>query len=162
MAKTPFMVTLYFRGADLKPELITKRLKVSPTDTRRKGEQRFERHGRIYINPTGIWALETTTTSKLLSDHIDELTSKLKKSKKINDIAGAEEIFIDVFLCFERTKDSESYEFTLTERNIKELDRLGLPVRFIVSSFMEGRHMQKRRQTRKKKKVPLSRSKRDS
>lgn len=139
MAKTPFMVTLYFRGQNLRPDLITKRLGISPTETRRKGEKRLGGQGRSYINTIGIWALQTTTTSKKLSTHLGELTSKVKSLEKIDKTVGVEEAYIDVFLCFKRTEDSDSYEFSISKKNIKEINSLGIPVQFTVSSFEGGK-----------------------
>lgn len=114
MTETPFMVTLYFRGDDLNPELITKHLSVNPTDIRRKGEKRLGNQGRSYINKTGIWSLQATSTSQELSDHIQEITSKIGDLRNIRSITDIEDAFVDVFLCFERTEISDSYEFNLT------------------------------------------------
>lgn len=137
MSESPFMVTLYFRGDNLDPELITKCLGVSPTKTLRKGDERTGGQSRTYINRVGIWALQAATTSTALSDHIEELILKVPTLKDARGIYGVDEMFIDVFLCFERTPDSDSYEFTLTEKNLKETANLEVPILFTVSSFEE-------------------------
>lgn len=133
--ENPFMVTLYFRGENLEPDSITKSLGIKPTEYRKKGEKRNGKDGRSYINPTGIWALQTTTTSITLADHISELKFIIKDLKELDDLHGIDEAFIDIFVCYKRTEHSDSYEFSLTKKNIEDLNSLGLPIQFTVSSF---------------------------
>ncbi len=141
MNDSPFMVTLYFRGDNLEPDVITKQLGVLPTDTRRKGEERHGKQGRVYTNRTGIWKLRAATVSNELSEHIEELTSKFKKEKIVSDIMCVEEAFIDVFLCYDRLGESDSYCFELTEENIRNISLLGVSVQFTVSSYKELEEM---------------------
>src|SRR3972149_29892 len=129
MTKTPFMIALYLRGDRLDPKIVTEHLGISPTDTRQKGKKRLGPHGEVYVDKIGVWVLQAATDSQLLSDHIDELMSKFKATRKIiENISGVEEAYIDVFLCFERTADSETHFFELTKKKITQINRLGLPM----------------------------------
>ena len=51
------IVGLYIRGADLDPDLVTKRLGIVPSRSQQKGETRATPTNRDYVTKVGLWGL---------------------------------------------------------------------------------------------------------
>lgn len=133
----PFIVSLYLHGKDLDPVYVSAQLGNSPTRSHFKGQKEIISPNREITKKAGVWVLSATTTSKNLSDHIDELAEKIKVDQNfIEGIVGVEEAYIDIFMCTKCSKDSCTSEFEMSKTNVAALNKFGLPVKFTIT-FVE-------------------------
>lgn len=131
-------VGLYFRGDKLDPAVVSTTLGISPTESHWKGEQRVTSAGSKFVTKTGLWKLISGSASKVLSDHLDDLSSKIRPDVDLGNISGVEDAFVDVFFCASANDDGGGdCDFQLRKENLNALQRLGLPVRFVLSVVKE-------------------------
>jgi hypothetical protein len=132
-------LSIFLRGDALDPELVSSELLLSPSSSQKKGEIRKSSSGNQYITQIGVWELAATCNSESLSEHVEELTSKVTKTgSELLAIEGVEEAYADLFIGVETDEEGDgTCEFQLTEANLAALAKLGLPVRFTVSFTKE-------------------------
>lgn len=132
-------LSIFLRGNTLNPEVVSGVLSLSPSSSQKKGEKRISSSGNEYVTQIGVWEFAATGDSSVLSEHIEELTSKVKKKgAELLAIEGVEEAYADIFIGIEADEEGEgTCEFELTEANLAALTQLGLPVRFTVSITKE-------------------------
>lgn len=130
---------IFLRGENLDPELVSSMLSLTPSSSQKKGEKRISSSNNEYFTQIGVWEIAATSKSDLLSDHIEELTSKVGMyGTALLDIEGVEEAYADVFIGVEAEEEGEgTCGFELSGENLRALTQLGLPVRFTVSITKE-------------------------
>lgn len=125
-------VTIYIWGDTLDPVAISSHLGLEPSFSRRKGEKRTTKTRREITAKTSLWTLTAETEAEALSDHIQELASKVaSRIAKITGIAGVEGAYVDIFVSVRADKaGGGKYEFRLSEQDIQVLHKIGLPIEF--------------------------------
>jgi hypothetical protein len=128
-------VSLYLRGANLDPKLVSEKLGINPSSAQYKGEKKITSTNREYVAKIGVWELDADTKSPALSDHLDQLTSMINtQGIAIRSIAGVDEAYIDIFIAADANEDGGgTLEFELNKENIAALERLGLPIHYTVT-----------------------------
>lgn len=126
------IVSLYIRGPDLDPDIVTKRLGIVPSRTQRNGETRTTSSNRDYVTKLGLWALISNIKSNLVNENLRDLIKSLPtQSDFISGIPGAQEAYFDVFIASEADDAAEGgCEFEISADVIAGLSKFGLPVRF--------------------------------
>lgn len=129
-------VSLYLRGDNLDPNIVSKELGITPTSSHVKGEKRITSTKREYVAKIGVWALTVDSESRALSDHISLLASKIKVDGTLmRSIEGVQEAYIDIFIATDADEGGGgTFEFEMSQENISTLGRLNLPVRYEVTS----------------------------
>jgi hypothetical protein len=69
--------TFGFCEFDCDPDDITRALRITPDDVRRKGEVRRLSSGRDFITPFNDWTIKSRGNSKDVNDHLRELVDRL-------------------------------------------------------------------------------------
>ncbi|MFA5122999.1 DUF4279 domain-containing protein [Zavarzinia sp.] len=141
--KRTISVSLYLRGDQLDPNLVSEALGRAPDRSQRKGERQAGVHGREYIRKIGVWAIKSDPDfesnkdfrSDSVSDHVDSLLSKINFSREnlsiINDL---EEVYIDIFVAMDEEKDGGgTCDFELSASQVEGLSKLGAPIRFTIA-----------------------------
>jgi hypothetical protein len=128
-------VGLYLRGDNLDPKIVTKKLGVVPSDAQYRDEKKITSTQREYRTKIGLWALIAESESVKLSDLIKQVTAKVKlDAKALHNIEAVQEAYLDVFIARDSDEDGEgTTEFELSNDNISDIARLGLPVNFTVT-----------------------------
>lgn len=129
-------IALYFKGDSLEPDDITKRLQITPSQIRLKGEKRVTPTNREVVAQTGIWKITTRSLkSTLLNEHVSELHSLVKgKIGAIRDIAKTVETVVDIYIGLDEDKgDTSTATFQLSAENLTNLHNMGLPIQFTMS-----------------------------
>ncbi|MPZ76800.1 MAG: DUF4279 domain-containing protein [Deltaproteobacteria bacterium] len=87
----PF-VTLGIYGTELKPEIVTSKLAMTPSSCHQKGDTSVSQTGKKWIAKTGAWLLYSSDLcdSPKLEDHLKIITNVIPKTD-LTKIAGAEE-----------------------------------------------------------------------
>ena len=133
---------LYLRGERLDPDSVTKILGINPTKSQKKDERNFTPTGMEYRKNIGLWALLTDSPSSNISDHFDQISSNLEKISRSSvvlgnhllELPGVDEGYIDVFVCGVVDEEGGDCEFILTDLQVKLVGKIGLPVRFTVTT----------------------------
>ena len=124
-------VSIFLRGDELDPKSISNKLGVTPSSSQYANEKRISSSNQEYVTKIGVWELAAESRSFILSDHINELTAKLKSANYLRHIEGVQEAYVDVFIASDADEDGEgTFEFELSEENIAALAQIGLPIRF--------------------------------
>lgn len=133
------ITSLYLRGHDLDPAVVSVKLGVSATCSQRRGETKLTSTNHEVTTKIGMWGLTAITESQTLSDHIEELASRVTITGDfIRSIPGVQEAYIDIFVAPTFDKDDDpSCEFELNEQDVVALRRINLPVRFTVTFSAE-------------------------
>ena len=133
--KQELEVTIYLRGDDLDPAQASQLLKLEPSKSQRKSEERLTSTNRKVIAKTGLWALAAKSKSEDLSVLIDELTSKIgSRAPTLFEIPGVQEMFLDIFVAIDADpEDGATCEFQLSVECLHSLKSLGLETRFTVA-----------------------------
>jgi hypothetical protein len=91
-------VSIFLRGDELDPESISNKLGIIPSSSQYANEKRITSRNQEYVTKIGVWELAAESRSFILSDHINELTAKLKKANFHRHIEGVQEAYVDVFI----------------------------------------------------------------
>ncbi len=128
-------VSLYLRGDNLDPNIVSKKLGITPTTSHVKGGKRITSTNREYVAKIGLWAISVDSESRELSDHVSLLVSKIKVDGTLmRSIEGVQEAYIDVFIAKDADEDGGgTFEFEMSQENISALGRLNLPIRYEVA-----------------------------
>ncbi|SEA75030.1 protein of unknown function [Nitrosospira multiformis] len=132
------IVTLYLRGDDLDPEVVTKKLGIRPSRFQRKGEKKVTSTKHEYLAKMGTWGLIADSESCLLADHITALASNIVADGDVLiKLPGVQEAYIDIFIAPTAGQDGGTRELELSKENLTQLARMGLPVRLTISHVKE-------------------------
>ena len=129
-------VALYFNGKDLDPAFVTKALETTPSKSFRRGEEFIgDTTRKSYKRRQGLWSIESTTDSRDLFDHLNEVMSKIDfDANSIRRIEGVDDAYIDVFMARLSEEDGGgTCEFELNSDQVLALQKLGLPVYFTIA-----------------------------
>jgi len=126
-------VAIYLRGDDLRPDEVSRVLGITPSRCQRKGELSGE--SKSVVAKIGLWSISAQTESRVISDHLDELFSRLQHVNiKLPEIPGVTDAYLDIFVAPERQPSiSGTAEIKLTRGQIDELSRLGLSLETTVA-----------------------------
>lgn len=129
------IVAVYLRGDLLKPESVSQVLGVKPSRFQEKGELRITSTNRSFHTKVGLWGLISQSDSSAISDHIDELVSKLGNPViPLKEIDGVQEAYLDIFMAIASDDEAEkTVDFELSSEQMEKLNRLGLPVRVTIT-----------------------------
>jgi hypothetical protein len=127
-------VTIYVWGDALDPANVSSYIGTEPSLSRRKGEKRTTRTHREIAAKTSVWTLTAETEAEDLSAHIQELASKVDtRCSQVNGVAGVEGAYVDIFVAVSADSDGGGkYDFHLSQQDICALQRIGLPVEFML------------------------------
>lgn len=127
------IVAVYIRGDRLRPDEISRWLRIQPTRSQEKGV--LVPGVKPVVAKIGLWGLIAETKSPSIADHVDELLGKLRSTETpINKLTGVEEAYLDVFIAPDNeTKPTAAMEAVIREDHIQALSRLGLSIHFTVS-----------------------------
>lgn len=122
-------VSLYLRGENLDPDVVSRTTGISPSSSQRKGEVKRASTELEYVTQMGVWELTSESNSLNLCEHISELMGKVRKSPEtFLSIEGVEEAFIDIFISTHDSGEGATYELELSSDNILALSQLNIPV----------------------------------
>ncbi len=79
-----FSVSIFIRGDDLDPALVSKQIGVNPTDSQYKGKTTITKTGHKVVAKTGVWRLNSYVTKQCLSDQIIDLASKIESTSALS------------------------------------------------------------------------------
>jgi hypothetical protein len=143
-----FLITaaIYLKGDGLDPEVISALLKASPSISQRLGDKHVTSTGRVFVRKTGLWALKSSSESKLLTDHVNQVLEMAEtilswvdsNRLPITDLPGVEEAYFDIFMCgtASKTDEADCY-FEISDVQASILARLRLPIHFTVGYVRE-------------------------
>lgn len=126
---------VYLRGDDLDPSRISALLGLEPSKSQFKGEQKKTSTNKGFVTKIGLWALTAKAETADLSALLGELIPRFEKEDVVlAEIAGVQEAYVDVFIAVDADNDGGgTCVLQLSQKNVRALDRLGLPVRFTVA-----------------------------
>jgi hypothetical protein len=130
-AKT--FASLRFYGDDLKPDEITSRLQIQPTDSACKGSQSVARSGKSRTAPTGRWVLDTEShiDSTNLEDHLEWLLDQIEAAGVVPvDLPGVSSIAISCYWLSATGQGGPEFSPELLSRLAKWQLTLGLDLYF--------------------------------
>src|SRR5687768_13867222 len=116
-------VSLYLRGRDLDPEVITALLNTQPTHQHRRGEKQTTTQGRVLNRKSGLWAVEPKCDSINMDEHVAlliEMTIHLREALKTKQLSltklpGVEDAYLDIFFIEKKDEASErEHQFGLS------------------------------------------------
>lgn len=139
--ETEFAIScaIWLRGEHLDPDLITARLGITPTSTRRKGQVHHTSAGTAITAPVGIWKLHVhgdgsdfqPTISTLLSlfSHIDQGLMTLPR---------VADPLLDIYGAADRGEDHDAAYLSLSPQQVQRLAALDLAVDVSLSFFAQA------------------------
>jgi hypothetical protein len=127
-------VSVYLKGDDLDPQVITSQLGIEPTQCHRKGYKWITSSGKEVTERTGLWVLSARASDDV-SSALHEISSKMRMDKiKPLQTLGIEDAFIDVFMASDAEDDGGgTIEFYLDAKSIAAISELELPVQFTIA-----------------------------
>ena len=138
MLSYSILVSLYFYGDLLDPDVITDCLGVTPTKSFKLGDEHVTVLGGRVVRKTGLWALQSETNSVQLSDHIEQLANNLIKianrKRVLAELPNVDETYLDIFVCGGTDKDGGDAKFEISPRHLKIISELGARVKFTACS----------------------------
>jgi hypothetical protein len=130
------VATLRIYGDELDPELISNRLRISPSKSQRKGQVLASRLGRIRTANIGGWFLssESNVDSKDLRDHLDWLVAQLRDVvPELTQLQIQPGIRMRVTVIW-WSKGSDGW-FTLTPQHMRALAEMNLECQFELAFY---------------------------
>lgn len=126
-------VTLYFRGQDLDPGVITKTLGFAPTRSRQRGKLEISSSGREVHPKVGVWAWAVQSEDADLGVHVAMLSRRLAGAGDLRNIDNVEDAFIDVHLVSTREADRDGQAFwSMSPQLLRRMAELQLPVNWTI------------------------------
>ena len=138
---TKIAVSLYLRGPDLDPEVITAILGTQPTYRHKRGEKSITSTGRTVDPKTGVWAIRPVSESEVMDDHVGLLEEKAgslleslsKQELSFATLPGVKDAYLDIFyIQMKSGSDSHEQEFSLAPASIMKLAKFNLPIMFTI------------------------------
>lgn len=129
--------SIYLKGDDLDPDVITRLLGVSATRAHRRGETRVGASGREVARSTGLSRVTSdfTAVDDVSSAIYRLVTHLLARGQRIADLPGVEEAYVDVFIAQETDDEGgRTFEFVMERETVDTLNKLELPVRFTIAA----------------------------
>jgi len=133
-----YMVSIYLFGDELNPDIVTGLLGIEPNESHKKGKRWTTSTNSEVIERTGVWVISAKTSSNDLRCVLEDITSKINMDAPLlTELVGVDEAYLDVFIAIDADGDGNgTCAFELSQRNIAELSRLKLPVRFTFTAGM--------------------------
>ncbi len=119
-------------GETLLPERVSAALEVAPDQSHRKGDERVASSGRRYSAfSEGLWVLESSARPDSSVDkHIRTIVKRLRGKELALQKLKQEGFRMDLFVGVFGVKDELA--FSISDKTIAEVARLGLTVEFAV------------------------------
>lgn len=128
-----YWVSLYLKGDELDPSIVSAALLATPSESHFKGEKWTTASGRVVVERTGLWVLTERSSSGELAPVLQLLLNRIDHAVGLMDVDTVSEAFIDVFVGVDARDDGGgSFEFELGPQELNHLSRLGVPVRIKV------------------------------
>lgn len=128
------IASLYLKGDDLDPQVVTEALRVRPTGSHARGEVHRTSSGREFVTKTGLWSLVFDQDPAEVSDVLGALLRCLGKQRTLVNLPGVQEAYFDVFVANSLDGDGEgTCAMEILADQLGALSHYGLPVRFTVT-----------------------------
>ena len=123
-------ITLYLRGAELLPEVLSEILDAKPTRAHKKGHRWVTSAGSEIVERMGLWTLSLQGEQADISRMIENIGHLFGRSGvSVTELPGVDEAFLDILLI--NTADESgggTCELSMGTEATSELAKLGLPV----------------------------------
>jgi hypothetical protein len=130
-------VSLYIKGDNLDPNLVTQKLQLLPTRTKKKGNIYVNLTGNKRTDKNGSWCLEIEQKSLRVEEHIQDLLNKLKHIDTIPDFKDMEDIYLDILVVLNKNIKNNEYSFNIDHSMLKNIYLLGIPIQTTISYIEE-------------------------
>jgi hypothetical protein len=131
-------VSLYLKGEELDPDVVSRILGASPTKSHIKGHVSHTAHGSTIVEKTGLWRLTLRGNIAELPPLIVEIGRIVQASGCVAlDLPGVDVAFMDILLI--ATADDGgggTIELSLDAGAAQALGRVGLPVEFTFAAVV--------------------------
>ena len=123
-------VFLSFYGKNLKPETITKALRIEPDSYSYPGESHCGKSGKIYSKPAGTWVIESRLRRNArLENHLKDLLDRLGDRKVIVKKI-AKTCLCDVTISVQPAMDVANANYYFPAALMNEFTKLGINIHF--------------------------------
>lgn len=129
-------VSVYLKGDNLVPEVLTARLGIEPSRSHKRGDKSTTPTGKEIVKQTGLWKFGIHTKSPIdLPSLLESIGTKLLlREVVLADLPGVEEAYIDIFIAKGANEGGGgTCEFHLNRASLNALGKLDLPVQFTVA-----------------------------
>jgi hypothetical protein len=121
-------VALYLHGTHLSPEVVSKALTRAATKSWSAGDVisgASEGSETRVIAKSGLWMLQSASSSRCINDHIDEITGALSllNEQSVFKIQGVEHAKLDIFILEAKNRE---FEFSISNDRLSLLSKLGV------------------------------------
>ncbi|MFA5424488.1 MAG: DUF4279 domain-containing protein [Phycisphaerae bacterium] len=133
-------VFLSFYGKNLKPETITKALRIEPDSYSYPGESHVGKSGKVYSKPAGTWIIYSRLRRNAsLENHLKDLLDRLGPHKAIVK-KNAHICLCDVTIAVQPAIDVANANYYFYANLINEFTKLGINIHFSFypPSFPDG------------------------
>lgn len=127
-------VSIYFHGANLDPENVTRFLGVKPDAHWKAGAERSLANSATARARTGMWTLSISLMTYNVSEALAKLVDALGNNfPDVLSLPGIESGYVDIFVCISRDQSDAGYTLRLANGDISSIAAAGLDVQATVS-----------------------------
>lgn len=121
--------TVYLKGDDLRPEEITKLVRLEPTDAHHKGKEWITSSEKKVVEKTGLWSWGRVTRTDNAGGALTEFLLMLPKGVTFSALPGVQNAYLDLLV----VSNSDGFgggecEFIIDPHSLRRLADLGLPL----------------------------------
>lgn len=130
--------TVYLKGDDLRPEEISKLVRLEPTDAHYKGKEWITSSKKKIVEKTGLWSWGHVAHTDNAGSALTEFLLMLPKGVTFSALPGVQSAYIDFLV----VSNSDGFgggecEFVIDAQSLHRLADLGLPLQ-ITSVVIAG------------------------
>lgn len=131
-------VTLCLRGDDLKPAVVSSRLRTRPNFAKEKHEVTTSSSGKNSVSKFGLWEWVSEDPASAsaplgIEEHIDRLIAQFEASFDFSQINGVTDAWIGIYCSVDKTEtDQSTMALVLSPSLLCKLAKFNLPVELSV------------------------------